>query len=93
MSQIFIKCNEEVIRKKKALLKLFTDFKKPSLKKILETADKNTFLKNMRKCSKILETEMENVNYSVNKRVNNLLFFLSFEPKEIIEQMTFLVED
>jgi hypothetical protein len=72
------------------LIKLFAEAKKPSLKKILETANEATFLKNMRKCSKILETEIESVDFSMNKKVNNLMFFLSFKPNEIIDQLIFI---
>lgn len=71
---------------------MFAEAKKPSLKKILETADDDTFLKNMRKCSKILETEIEKVDFSTNKKVNNLMFFLSFKPSEIIGQLDFIVK-
>lgn len=90
--QIFTKVNEEIMKKKKGLVKLFTEAKRPGLKKILETADENIFLKNMRKCSKILETQIENVDFSVNKRVNNLLFFLSFHPEAIIDQLNYILD-
>ena len=46
----------------------------------------------MRKCSKILETEIEKVDFSTNKKVNNLMFFLSFKPSEIIGQLDFIVK-
>lgn len=87
---MFTRCKEEIAKRKKGLIKLFAEAKKPSLKKILETADESTFLKNMRKCSKILETEIESVDFSVNRKVNNLMFFLSFKPNEIIDQLTFI---
>jgi hypothetical protein len=92
LEKIFGRCKEDITKRKKALIKLFAEAKKPSLKKILETADDSTFLKNMRKCSKILETEIENVDFSVNKKINNLLFFLSFKPSEIIGQLDFIVK-
>lgn len=92
LSQIFTKTREEILKKKKGLIKLSSKAKKPILKKLLQTSDEKSFLKNMKRCSKILESRVEGLEFSLNRRLSHLLFFLSFAPKDIVGQLPVLFD-
>lgn len=92
LAQIFTKTREEISKKKRGLIKLSSNAKKPVLKKLLQSSDEKSFLKNMKRCSKILESPVESLEFSVNRRLSHLLFFLSFSPRDIIGQLPVLFE-